>query len=99
MSYFDQYDVNILASQVLESLEMFRIRLREVQRIQTITTLFGLLTQKEKRGMYCILYWRKYEKITESPEGITEDLKEMSFNLRATLIAGLLLSKREIIFF
>lgn len=87
MSYSDQYDVDNLASQVLESLEMFRICLREVQRIQTITTLFGLLTKKEKTSyvLYFVLEEVR-EKITESPEGITEDLKEMSFNLRATLL-------------
>lgn len=87
MSYSDQYDVDILASQVLESLEMFRICLREVQRIQTITTLFGLLTKKAKTSyvLYFVLEEVR-EKITESPEGITEDLKEMSFNLRATLL-------------
>lgn len=78
---------DILASQVLESLEMFRIRLREVQRIQTITTFFGLLTKKEKTSyVLYFVYEEVREKITESPEGITEDLKEMSFNLRATLL-------------
>lgn len=116
------YDVDILASQVLKSLEMFRIRLRKVQRIQTITTLFGLLTKKEKTS--CILYFvleEVREKIKEwldlpsviaplttantmlkaaetllinplstpvNPvhERITEDLKEMSSNLREALL-------------
>lgn len=58
-----------LTSQVLESLDLFRIRLREVQRIPTITTLFGLLTKREKTS--CILYFfleEVREKIKESPD-------------------------------
>lgn len=46
---------------------MFRIRLREVQRIPTITTLFGWLTKHEKTS--CILYFvleEVREKIKES---------------------------------
>lgn len=63
------YDVDILASQVLESLELFRIRLREVQRIPNITTIFGLLTKNEKTS--CILYFvleEVREKIKELPD-------------------------------
>lgn len=55
MSYSDQYDVDILASQVLESLEMFRICLREVQRIQTITTLFWIADQEGENEL-CTLF-------------------------------------------
>lgn len=58
-----------LTSQVLEFLDLFRIRLREVQRIPTITTLFGLLTKHEKTSY--ILYFvleEVREKIKESPD-------------------------------
>lgn len=54
---------------MLEYLDLFRIRLREVQRIPTITTLFGLLTKREKTS--CILYFvleEVREKIKESPD-------------------------------
>lgn len=58
-----------LTSQVLEFLDLFRIRLREVQRVPTITTLFGLLTKHEITS--CILYFvleEVREKIKESPD-------------------------------
>lgn len=44
-----------LTSQVLEFLDLFRIRLREVQRIPTISTLFGWLTKDAKKSY--ILYF------------------------------------------
>lgn len=39
----------------MEYLDLFRIRLREVQQIPTITTLFGWMTKHEKTS--CILYF------------------------------------------
>lgn len=50
-------------------MDLFRIRLREVQRVPTITTLFGLLTKHEITS--CILYFvleEVREKIKESPD-------------------------------
>lgn len=54
---------------MLEYLDLFRIRLREVQRIPTISTLFGLLTKHAKTSY--ILYFvleEVREKIKESPD-------------------------------